>query len=297
MICEPASGYKRTWLIFSQGRRPDDANDFMLVGELDQLAENVISLAAARALECLATCHHVVRAPAEPSNPMRRFLPILIILAVGLVTAATAAWFYHEKMRPDAPKHAPALATGPATTPSSTIPPDIAAPTDSLPVADSQHARGGADAPVTLEVYGDFQCPSCAKTTEIIADLEKSYGIKLRVVFHEFPLSMHAHALEAAMAAEAAGVQGHFWEMHDALYKGLEQSVEPRPLFRRVCRDDGLESRAISGRPAVGGDQIADHDPGRCGRGAGGAQHADAFHQWEGSEGSLRPGKPAIGDR
>lgn len=150
---------------------------------------------------------------------MRRFLPVIIILCVAIITAATAAWFYHEKMRPDAVKPAPALATEKESTPSSTIPPDIAAPPDTAPVAESLHARGAADAPVTLEIYGDFQCPSCAKTTALIDEIEQSYGPKLRVVFYEFPLKMHAHALEAAMAAEAAGVQGHFWEMHDALYK------------------------------------------------------------------------------
>lgn len=174
---------------------------------------------------------------------MRRFLPVLIILAVAIVTAATAAWFYHEKMRPDAAKPPPALASGPATTPSSTIPPDIAAPADPVPAADSLHARGAADAPVTLEVYGDFQCPPCARITAIIADLEKSYGPKLRVVFHEFPLAMHAHALEAAMAAEAAGVQGHFWEMHDALYKyqGVwSKASNPGRFFAAYAETMGL---------------------------------------------------------
>ncbi len=96
---------------------------------------------------------------------------------------------------------------------------------------------------MTLEVYGDFQCPSCAKTTEIIADLEKSYGSKLRVVFHEFPLAMHAHALEAAMAAEAAGVQGHFWEMHDALYKYQDvwsKASNPGRFFAAYAETMGL---------------------------------------------------------
>ncbi len=174
---------------------------------------------------------------------MRRFLPVIIILVVAIVTGATAAWFYHEKMRPDAPKPPPALATGPATTPSSTIPPDIAAPIDNLSAAAPSHARGAADAPVTLEVYGDFQCPSCAKTTGIIDDLEKSYGPKLRVVFYEFPLAMHAHALEAAMAAEAAGAQGHFWEMHDALYKYQEvwsKASNPSRFFTAYAGTMGL---------------------------------------------------------
>ena len=176
---------------------------------------------------------------------MRRFLPVIIILAVAIVTAATAGWFYHEKMRPDAVKPPRALATERELAPSSTIPPDIAAPSEVTPVADSLHARGAADALVTLEIYGDFQCPSCAKTTALIDEIEQSYGSKLRVVFHEFPLKMHAHALEAAMAAEAAGVQGHFWEMHDALYKYQDvwsKASNPGRFFGAYAETMGLNA-------------------------------------------------------
>jgi protein-disulfide isomerase len=96
------------------------------------------------------------------------------------------------------------------------------------------HIRGEADASVTLEEFGDFQCPSCATLSALIRKLEQDYGRRLRVAFRHFPLAMHPHALEAALAAEAAGLQGHFWEMHDLLYQ--YQSVwskasNVRPLF------------------------------------------------------------------
>jgi protein-disulfide isomerase len=55
--------------------------------------------------------------------------------------------------------------------------------------------------------------------TDAIGKLEKDYGRRLRVVFRHYPLPMHSHAIEAALAAEAAGSQGRFWEMHDLLYK------------------------------------------------------------------------------
>jgi protein-disulfide isomerase len=183
---------------------------------------------------------------------MRRSLPVFIILVVAIVTAATAVWFYRAKMNPAAPKPAPALATETPTTStatvppanaSSTIPPDIAAPAE--PAAAAGHARGVANAPVTMEVYGDFQCPSCAKTTAVIDDLEKTYGSRLRVVFHEFPLAMHAHALEAAMAAEAAGAQGRFWEMHDMLYKFQDvwsKASNPGRFFGTYAESLGLNA-------------------------------------------------------
>ena len=85
--------------------------------------------------------------------------------------------------------------------------------------AEDVHVRGAADAPVTLEEYGDFQCPPCGRLAEPLQQLEKDYGPRLRVIFRNFPFTIHEHAFEAAHAAEAAGLQGHFWEMHDLLYR------------------------------------------------------------------------------
>jgi protein-disulfide isomerase len=81
------------------------------------------------------------------------------------------------------------------------------------------HVRGPRNAPLTLEIYGDFQCPACGTASRVVDELQKEYQGKMQVIFHEYPLEMHRHAKEAAMAAEAAGLQGKFWEMHDALYQ------------------------------------------------------------------------------
>ena len=89
--------------------------------------------------------------------------------------------------------------------------------------AESVHIRGNPQAPVTLEEFGDFQCPPCGNIAVFIDELVKEYGPRLRIVFRNFPLPNHKHAREAALAAEAAGLQGRFWEMHDVLYR--EQAV------------------------------------------------------------------------
>ena len=89
--------------------------------------------------------------------------------------------------------------------------------------AESMHIRGNPDAPVTLEEFGDFQCPPCGNIAVFIDELVKEYGPRLRLVFRNFPLPNHKYAREAALAAEAAGLQGRFWEMHDVLYR--EQAV------------------------------------------------------------------------
>ncbi|MGI9087736.1 MAG: DsbA family protein [Chthoniobacterales bacterium] len=85
--------------------------------------------------------------------------------------------------------------------------------------ANPPHIRGNARAPVTLEEFGDFQCPPCGNLSSVLAKLEHDYGARLRVIFRQYPLQMHAHAAEAARVAEAAGMQDKFWEMHDLLYR------------------------------------------------------------------------------
>jgi protein-disulfide isomerase len=73
---------------------------------------------------------------------------------------------------------------------------------------------------VTLVEYGDFECPYCGQAHYILQEIAEEMGSELLFVFRHFPLTqVHPHAEMAAMAAEAAGVQGRFWEMHDALFE------------------------------------------------------------------------------
>ena len=78
--------------------------------------------------------------------------------------------------------------------------------------------RGKADAPVTLVVFSDFECPWCAKLEPLLAQLLAANADTVRVVFKHLPLPMHPQAEPAALAAIAAQRQGKFWEMHDALF-------------------------------------------------------------------------------
>ena len=88
------------------------------------------------------------------------------------------------------------------------------------PVSAHDHAEGPADAPLTLVEYGDYQCPYCGAAYPVVKRLQKRLGKKLRFVFRNFPLTQsHPYALIAAEAAEAAALQGKFWEMHDLLFE------------------------------------------------------------------------------
>ena len=110
--------------------------------------------------------------------------------------------------------------------------------------AESAHVRGLANAPVTLEEYGDFQCPPCGALSGSLLQIEKDYGPRLRVIFHHFPFAVHQHAHAAACAAEAAGLQGRFWQMHDLLYREQAEwskAPEAEKLFESYARLLGLK--------------------------------------------------------
>ena len=89
-----------------------------------------------------------------------------------------------------------------------------------LPVSDRDHAYGQATARVTVVEYGDYQCPWCGQAHPILLQLRERLSDRMRLVFRNFPLtSVHRDAQLAAEAAEAAGAQRMFWEMHDHLFK------------------------------------------------------------------------------
>jgi protein-disulfide isomerase len=93
-----------------------------------------------------------------------------------------------------------------------------------VPVTDRDHVRGPARASVTLVEYGDFQCPFCGRAFYVLREIEQRLARDLRFVFRHFPIAeIHPFALGAAEAAEAAGVQGKFWEMHDTLYENQNE--------------------------------------------------------------------------
>ncbi len=98
---------------------------------------------------------------------------------------------------------------------SAALPTTLSDPVD--PTRD--HVRGPVDAPLTLVEYGDFECPFCARATGVAREVRAHFGDDLRYVFRHLPLpDVHLHAETAAAAAEAAGRQGRFWEMHDVLF-------------------------------------------------------------------------------
>jgi protein-disulfide isomerase len=102
------------------------------------------------------------------------------------------------------------------------------------------HIRGPVDAPVTLVEYGDFECPYCGQAEPVIRELVQRFGDDLRFVFRHLPLvDVHEHASAAAEAAEAAGEQGRFWEMHDMLFANQDALIYPDLM--RFAAELGLD--------------------------------------------------------
>jgi len=111
------------------------------------------------------------------------------------------------------------------------------------PGAEPAHIRGATDAEVKVEEFGDFQCPSCAALSPALNQSEQKYRGKVCVVFRHFPLADHRHAQAAACAAEAAGLQGRFWEMHDLLYGSQliwTRAADTREFFDQFAKSIGL---------------------------------------------------------
>ena len=99
-------------------------------------------------------------------------------------------------------------------------------------VNDRDHRRGPADAPVVFLEYGDYECPHCLQAHGIVLELQERLGDRFSYVYRHFPISAsHVHAQNAAEAAEAAAVQGKFWEMHDKLFAN-QDALDDEALVR-----------------------------------------------------------------
>ena len=123
---------------------------------------------------------------------------------------------------------------------------DPGSPHLTLPVSERDHAQGPANAPITLVEYGDYECPSCGQAYAIVKQLQQRLGERLRFVFRNFPLTqMHPHAQHAAEAAEVAGIQGKFWQMHDLLFEN-QRLLGDGPLreYAEAIGLNGVQFRA-----------------------------------------------------
>lgn len=165
------------------------------------------------------------------------------IIVFGLVIAIAAGagyYFFFAPERPEAPEPA-----------SSSLSIDALAENDTV--------KGARDAKTILIEYSDFQCPACAAYQPVVKQLAQDFEGKIAIVYRHFPLQQHKHAKLAAYAAEAAGKQGKFWEMHDMIFemqKEWSPQNDARDTFVGYAEKLGLDrARFISD---IGSDEIVD---------------------------------------
>jgi protein-disulfide isomerase len=120
----------------------------------------------------------------------------------------------------------------------------------------SDHVLGDPDAAVTLLEYGDYECPYCAAAAPVLRQMVEESGGSVRLVFRNFPIAdRHPYALTAALAAEAAGAQGAFWQMHDLLFARQDRLDDT--ALRAYAGELGLDGRLVVGEAAqVFGDKV-----------------------------------------
>ncbi|PYS93705.1 MAG: disulfide bond formation protein DsbA [Acidobacteria bacterium] len=158
-----------------------------------------------------------------PPPQTKHYLPFIIIAVVLVAAVAVGAWLWRSARKSSGTG---AVAVG-------------------APGAQPPHASGRENAPLTLEEFGDYQCPPCGNAYPEVEKIRTDYGDKLRFIFRQYPLTQaHQSALVAAHAAEAAGVQGKFWEMHDRLFRtqrDWSKDANPRAIFETYASAIGLD--------------------------------------------------------
>jgi protein-disulfide isomerase len=107
------------------------------------------------------------------------------------------------------------------------------------PVGQTDHSQGTAKAAIEIVEYGDFECPDCGDAHQTVKKIEQVFGNQIRFVFRNFPLTdIHPYAMAAAMAAEAAGLQHKYWEMHNLIFQNQDRLSED--IFIQLANSIGL---------------------------------------------------------
>lgn len=135
-------------------------------------------------------------------------------------------------------------------------------------VAEHDQVRGNPDAELTMTVYADFQCPSCASEMQVIDRSWSRIRDDVQLVYRHFPLDTHRHSFLAARYAEAAGRQGYFWEMHDQLFNNQPDWARldsVRERFNSYAEELGLDMEQLQadlGDGAIRDKIVADQQSG-----------------------------------
>ncbi len=174
------------------------------------------------------------------NNETKSGLPLLIIGGVLLAAIIVGWWMYSSSSSTTTPTRTTSNSNGAAKpTPQSTP------LTTTVAGAQPPHFKGAQNSPVVIEEFVDFQCGTCAAMGPIFNEITATYGSRIKFIFRNFPLTqMHPNAYDASVAAEAAGMQGKFWEMQNLLFQNQQRwstAAGGRTLFESYAETIGLD--------------------------------------------------------
>jgi len=155
--------------------------------------------------------------------------PLLIIGAV-LIVALVGGWYWFSTTKPTPPS------ANSTPKPGSTQAKPTGIPSSAPAGATPPNYYGSPTAAVTLEEFADFQCPQCAATNPVMSEIKAAYGSRIRFIFRNYPLDMHDKSYDAAVAAEAAGMQGKFWDMQNLLFTN-QKTWASDPNYKQAWKD------------------------------------------------------------
>ncbi len=184
------------------------------------------------------------------NNSSKSNAPLIIIGLVLVAALAGGWWLWNNSTAKPTPKPNPTN-TNSAPTPDDKI---LTAPAGATP----PNVLGSPTAAVTIEEFADYQCPTCAAQYIKMKEITGLYGNRIKFIYRSFPLTqIHKNALEAAIAAEAAGMQGKFWAMQDQLFTNQQawsNSSDARKIFEEYAQKIGLDlakyQSDVAGLPA-----------------------------------------------
>ncbi|MCA1622690.1 MAG: DsbA family protein [Acidobacteria bacterium] len=165
----------------------------------------------------------------------------LAIIGLVLLAAVIGGWWFYSTSKPQPKK----LNTNSANkkTPDDTAAQNLYA--KAPPGAQPPNMLGSPNAPVVVEEFADFQCPTCATVHATMKEINTLYGNRIKFIYRNFPLSqIHKYAYDASAAAEAAGLQGKYWAMQEQLFgnqKTWSNSPDARKLFEEYAQKIGLD--------------------------------------------------------
>lgn len=150
----------------------------------------------------------------------------VVIIGLVLVGVVGGAWWLYRESKPSTNVNGNLDKATPVR--------PSAIPTNAPVGANPPNMLGSPTAVVTVEEFADFQCGSCGATHPTMKEIQSTYGSKIRFIFREYPLAMHDKAYDAAVAAEAAGMQGKFWAMQDQLFTNQQNWSGPSANHKQI---------------------------------------------------------------